>query len=89
MYLDVIPRKPLQWRYLVFRAPRIERKTSEEGAKEYLIVAQEKYDQCRKTKAELKVAAAREVLAGKVFANYGEVSTKALEAIYDSVCARR
>ena len=34
MYLDVIPRKPLQWRYLVFRAPRIERKTSEEGAKE-------------------------------------------------------
>jgi hypothetical protein len=59
--------------------------SSEDGAKEYLILAQEKYDRCRKAKVAMEAAAGREGLAVKVFSYYGDVSTQALEAIYDSV----
>lgn len=59
--------------------------SKEEAAKEYLIVAQEKYDRCRTAKEELDVAAAREALAAKVFEYYGTVSTSVSEGIYDTV----
>jgi len=59
--------------------------SAEEAAKEYLIIAQEKYDRCRTTKSEIEAAANHEILASKVFEHYGEVSTKVLEAIYDKV----
>lgn len=59
--------------------------SKEEAAKEYLIVAQEKYDRCRVSKTEVEAAAARETLAAKVFQIYGAVSTSMLEGIYDTV----
>lgn len=59
--------------------------SKEEAAKEYLIVAQEKYDRCRAANAEMEAAAAREALAAKVFEHYGTVSTAVLEDIYDTV----
>lgn len=59
--------------------------SKEEAAKEYLIVAQEKYERCRITKQELKTATAREFLTSQVFEQYGNVSTAVLESIYDTV----
>jgi hypothetical protein len=59
--------------------------SKEEAAKEYLIVAQEKYDRCRTAKDEMDAAAAREKLTANVFEHYGNVSTSALEGIYDTV----
>jgi hypothetical protein len=59
--------------------------SKEEAAKEYLIVAQEKYDRCRATKVELDAAAMREALAAQVFRHYGEITTSVLEGIYDTV----
>lgn len=59
--------------------------SKEEAAKEYLIVAQEKYNRCRGTKTELELAATHEALAVKVFQHYGSVSTVVLESIYDTV----
>lgn len=59
--------------------------SKEEAAKEFLIVAQEKYGRCRATKAEVDAAAKRAELAAKVLARYGAVSTSVLEGIYDTV----
>ncbi|WP_292533633.1 AAA family ATPase [Methylocystis sp.] len=59
--------------------------SKEEAAKEFLIVAQEKYDRCRSTKEEAEAAFKRADLAAKVFEHYGKVSTSVLEAIYDTV----
>ena len=59
--------------------------SKEEAAKEYLIVAQEKYDRCRSAKAAMDAAAARSILAAKVSEHYGSISTSALEGIYDTV----
>jgi hypothetical protein len=59
--------------------------SKEEGAKEYLIIAQQNYLQCHSTKKELEGATKRSALAVKVFEQYGAVSTSALEGIYDTV----
>ncbi len=59
--------------------------SKEEAAKEYLIVAQEKYDRCRAAKADANAAQTRAETAGKVFEAYGAVSTVVLEGIYDTV----
>jgi hypothetical protein len=59
--------------------------SKEEAAKEYLIVAQEKYKVQSTTTLEHDVAAAREGIALKVFKCYGAVSTTVLEGIYDKV----
>ncbi|MET4448907.1 hypothetical protein ABIB75_007219 [Bradyrhizobium sp. GM2.2] len=54
-------------------------------AKEFLIVAQEKYDQCRGTQQTLNIAAQQAETASAVFSHYGTVSTAMLEGIYDKV----
>jgi recombinational DNA repair ATPase RecF len=59
--------------------------SKEEAAKEYLIVAQEKYDRCRGAKTEVESAAQRETLATNVSQHYGSVSTGMLEGISDTV----
>lgn len=59
--------------------------SAEEAAKEYLIVAQEKYERCRVAKEDMENLAARSEIAAKVFECYGKVSTAVLEGIYDSV----
>jgi recombinational DNA repair ATPase RecF len=59
--------------------------SSEEAAREFLIIAQERYDRCRNTKAEADAAAKRADLAAQVFEQYGLVSTSVLEGIYDTV----
>jgi RecF/RecN/SMC family protein len=59
--------------------------SKEEVAREFLIVAQEKYDRCRTTKGEVEAAVERANLASKVFDQYGKVSTSVLESIYDTV----
>jgi hypothetical protein len=59
--------------------------SAEEGAREYLIVAQEKYDRCRASKEEMEAAAAGADVANKVLKCYGTVSTAVLEGIYDAV----
>jgi len=59
--------------------------SKEEAAKEYLIVAQEKYDRCRESKAEVEAAVVRSALAAKVSEQYGLISTSVLEGIYDTV----
>ena len=59
--------------------------SKEEAAKEFLIVAQEKYERCKTTKAEADAASQRGNLAAKVSAQYGAASTAVLEGIYDTV----
>lgn len=59
--------------------------SKEEEAKEFLIVAQEKYDQCRGTQQTLNIAAQQAETASAVFSQYGTVSTAMLEGIYDKV----
>ncbi|MGY4497907.1 hypothetical protein ACVWYH_001838 [Bradyrhizobium sp. GM24.11] len=59
--------------------------SKEEEAKEFLIVAQEKYDQCRRTQQTLNIAAQQAETASAVFSHYGTVSTAILEGIYDKV----
>ena len=70
---------------LAAHAKALPEPSSEDGAKEYLIVAQEKYERCHVAKTEMDMSASRETLSVAVFVQYGDVSTKALEAIYDSV----
>lgn len=59
--------------------------SKEEAAKEYLIVAQEKYNRCGTKKVELAGAAERAALSSKVSEEYGKVSNEVLERIYDTV----
>lgn len=59
--------------------------SKEQEAKEFLIVAQEKYDQCRGTQQTLNIAAQQAETASAVFSHYGTVSTAMLEGIYDKV----
>ncbi|MHC2618228.1 hypothetical protein ACVIW2_000259 [Bradyrhizobium huanghuaihaiense] len=59
--------------------------SKEEAAKEFLIVAQEKYDQCRVTQRALSLSAQQAEKASAVLSHYGEVSTAILEGIYDKV----
>jgi hypothetical protein len=59
--------------------------SKEEAAREYLIVAQEKYDRCRQAKGQMEATAARTLTANKVLEHYGTVSTAVLEGIYDAV----
>jgi recombinational DNA repair ATPase RecF len=59
--------------------------SKEEAAKEFLIVAEEKYNRGRTTKTEVEVAAKRADTAAKVFSEYAAVSTAVLEGIYDTV----
>jgi recombinational DNA repair ATPase RecF len=59
--------------------------SKEDAAKEFLIVAQEKYHHCRRSKVDFDAALARADTAAKVFQQYGVVSTSVLEEIYDSV----
>lgn len=59
--------------------------TKEEEARDYLIVAQERYDRCKTTKARKDETAARSALGLKVSETYGETSKSVLEGIYDKV----
>jgi hypothetical protein len=59
--------------------------SAEEAAKEYLIVAQEKYSRCQFVNAEREAAADRKAVAAQIFKHYGMVSTAVLEGIYDTV----
>lgn len=59
--------------------------SKEDAAKEFLIVAQEKYDRTRDAIKESDSARARESLAAKVLDNFGLVSTSSLERIFDIV----
>jgi hypothetical protein len=59
--------------------------STEDAAREFLIVAQEKYTQRHRAKAAVDAAAERAATAAKVLQEYGAVSTSVLEAIYDTV----
>jgi hypothetical protein len=59
--------------------------SKEEAAKEFLIVAEEKYNRCRTAKTEAEATAKRADTAAKVFSEYAAVSTAVLEGIYDTV----
>lgn len=59
--------------------------SKEDAAREFLILAQEKYDRCRAAKARCAVTEASAKVAISVFTHYGEVSVKVLESIYDTV----
>jgi hypothetical protein len=59
--------------------------SKEEAAKEFLIVAQEKYDRCREAQSALEAANERAKTAAAVLELYGKVSTAVLEGIYDKV----
>jgi len=73
------------WTALKAHVDDLPEPSKEEAAKEYLIVAQEKYDRCRSTKSTMDGAAERATLAAKVSEHYGTVSTSVLEGIYDTV----
>jgi hypothetical protein len=59
--------------------------SKEEAAKEFLIVAEEKYNRCRTAKTEAEASGKRADTAAKVFSEYAAVSTAVLEGIYDTV----
>lgn len=59
--------------------------SKEDAARDFLIVAQEKYDRCRVAKARLQEMDSKAKVAASVFDLYGQVSVKVLEGIYDSV----
>lgn len=59
--------------------------SKEEAARDFLILAQEKYDKCRVTGARKDSASKESALAEKVYKSYGASSTAVLEGIYDSV----
>jgi hypothetical protein len=59
--------------------------SKEDAAKEFLIIAQEKYDRCRTTKADAEAASERAELAANVFKQYGSISSAVLESIYNTV----
>lgn len=59
--------------------------SKEDAAREFLIVAQERYDRCRATNAAKERAASRNQLASNVLAAYGASSNAVLEGVYDAV----
>lgn len=59
--------------------------SKEEAAREFLIVAQEKYDRCRVAKTRKLDAEESAKVAASVFEQYGKVSVAVLEGIYDTV----
>jgi hypothetical protein len=59
--------------------------SEQDKAKDYLTVAQERYDRCRTTKRERDAATKRSELAVKVVETYGTTSNKVLEGVYDAV----
>lgn len=59
--------------------------SKEEEARDFLIVAQERYDRCKTTKARREETAERAALSLKVSETYGETSKSVLEGIYDKV----
>jgi recombinational DNA repair ATPase RecF len=59
--------------------------SKEDEARDFLIVAQERYDRCRSTKAEKEASTDRSTLAARVSASYGTASNTVLEGIYDTV----
>lgn len=59
--------------------------SKEDAAREFLILAQEKYDRCRTAKARCAATDASAKVAASVFEHYGTVSVKVLESIYDTV----
>ena len=78
--------RPRRWRQVSKRVSKaLPDLSKEEAAKEFLIVAQEKYDRCREAQRALEMAVRRAGLAVNVFEHYGIVSTAVLEGIYDKV----
>ena len=59
--------------------------SDEDKAKDYLAVAQERFDRCGTTKRERESAAKRHELAEKVVGVYGKTSNEVLEGVYDAV----
>lgn len=59
--------------------------SKEEEARDFLIIAQERYDRCKATRARKDETAARSALSLKVSETYGSTSKAVLEGIYDKV----
>lgn len=59
--------------------------SEEDKAKDYLAVAQERFDRCGTTKRERESAQKRHELAEKVIGTYGATSNEVLEGVYDAV----
>ncbi len=59
--------------------------SKEDAAREFLTLAQEKYEKCRATGIRRDLAAKESALAARVYEAYGASSTAVLEGIYDSV----
>lgn len=64
---------------------RLPEPSKEEEARDFLIVAQERYDRCKATKARREETAERGALSQKVSETYGQTSKSVLEGIYDNV----
>jgi len=59
--------------------------TKQDAAREFLVLAQERLEQCRAAKLKVTAAKLRSELATKVFTTFGQVTTAALEKIYKDV----
>jgi hypothetical protein len=59
--------------------------SKEDAAREFLIIAQDKYDRCRARKARRVEAEVNAKIAASVSERYGAVSVKILEDIYNTV----
>ena len=59
--------------------------SKEEAARDFLTIAQERYDRCTETKKAREAALARSTTASKVSEAYAKVSTEELEKTYDEV----
>ncbi len=59
--------------------------SSQDAARDFLIIAQERLEQLRKARQALAVGRARAERAAKVFEVFGTTTTKALEKIYEEV----
>jgi RecF/RecN/SMC N terminal domain len=59
--------------------------STEDDARDFLIVAQERYDRCCLTNSERENTAKRSELAAKVLEKYGATSNAVLVGIYDAV----
>ena len=59
--------------------------SKEDSAREFLTIAQERYDRCTETRKAKETALRRSTAASEVYAAYAKVTTEELENIYDEV----
>jgi hypothetical protein len=67
------------------RVAAIPEPTKQDAARDFLVVAQERFEQYRKSKLKAAAGELRAKRAEKVFAVFSEVTTNALEGIYKAV----